>query len=314
MSPRRILSTTSLMRQRSRRSLRIVAGLLAAMLVATGRPAQSHEAHDTFAVAIKSTELTESSGLAASNRSPGHFWTHNDSGDGARLFAVNTQGSVTGSLVLEGANAIDWEDMASFVDQGTRWLLIGDIGDNQSKRPEVTLYLLDEPDPQQHTRTKSFRTITLRYPDGPCDGESIAVDLRHRMVWLVGKRIFPHAPVHSLPLPEGGINTGSAQESLMLTRQGTLAVPMITGMDIDPHTGDVLLVNYLQSIRYSGNPNASAGAWLTQTPEVTELPKLPQVEAVAIDAEGYVWVTSEGSPAKLVRLPLSRRNGIEVTP
>ena len=39
------------------------------------------------------TELRESSGLGVSQSYPGVFWTHNDSGDGPRLYAIDDSAS-----------------------------------------------------------------------------------------------------------------------------------------------------------------------------------------------------------------------------
>jgi hypothetical protein len=259
------------------------------------------QADDTI-IDIQSTRITESSGLAASNRVAGHFWTHNDSGDGPQLFAIDSHGVVTGSVVLEGATAIDWEDMASFVDGDSKRLLIADIGDNQAKRKSVTLYLLNEPDPREHLRTKSFQSITVKYPDGSHDCESIGVDVKRREVWLVTKSFLPLAQVYSMSLP----NESADPASVTLVHRGTIAVSMVSAMDIDPRSGDVVLVNYVQCLRYKVSDQAKAGAWILQVPRVSELPKLKQIEAVAVDANGDVWVTSEGVPGKLSRLEIPK--------
>jgi len=55
--------------------------------------------------------LTEGSGLAASRRTPGRFWSHNDSGDPV-LFALDGDGRVIGRLRIAGAVVEDWEALA----------------------------------------------------------------------------------------------------------------------------------------------------------------------------------------------------------
>ena len=59
------------------------------------------------------------------------LWTHNDSGDRPRLYALDLTGKHLGTCDVEGAGAVDWEDMASFQRDGTSYLLIADVGDNQ---------------------------------------------------------------------------------------------------------------------------------------------------------------------------------------
>ncbi|MGV3721407.1 MAG: hypothetical protein ACO1SX_10910, partial [Actinomycetota bacterium] len=75
--------------------------------------------------------INESSGLAASSRSNEYFFTHNDSGDDARFFAVDRRGRTLATFRVAGADNEDWEDMARGRDAAGRpVLLLGDIGDN----------------------------------------------------------------------------------------------------------------------------------------------------------------------------------------
>src|SRR5947209_17594710 len=78
--------------------------------------------------------LTESSGIVASRTYPGVFWTHNDSGDRPRLYAITRDGKLAGRWLVPNAKAYDWEDIAAGPAPGGRtWLYIGDIGDNDRK-------------------------------------------------------------------------------------------------------------------------------------------------------------------------------------
>jgi hypothetical protein len=80
---------------------------------------------------VRAPEATELSGLVASTAQKGVLWSHNDSGDRARLFALRTDGSLIASLDVPGAEAVDWEDIAVGPDDT---LLVGDIGDNGASR------------------------------------------------------------------------------------------------------------------------------------------------------------------------------------
>src|SRR5690349_23896588 len=93
----------------------------------------------TTLATIKDNSITESSGLVASRTSPGAYWTHNDSGDGPFIYAIDTRGQSLGTFRVIGATNRDWEDIASGPGpQANRWYLyIGDIGDNNSKRSEI---------------------------------------------------------------------------------------------------------------------------------------------------------------------------------
>lgn len=127
---------------------------------------------------VENGELNEISGLAASRTHASVLWAHNDQGDGARVFALNTTGVDRGEFVLSGVLTEDWEDMA--IGPGPSagdWLYLGDIGDNARSRGAVAVVRLPEPDPGSGGGTLSnAEHITLRYPDGPRDAETLLVD------------------------------------------------------------------------------------------------------------------------------------------
>src|SRR5215213_4949521 len=91
--------------------------------------------------------IDESSGVAASRRNPGLFWTHNDSGDGPFLYAFDRAGGKRGTWRVAGARAFDWEDMAAGPgpQAGQAYLYVGDIGDNDRSRREIVVYRVTEP-------------------------------------------------------------------------------------------------------------------------------------------------------------------------
>ncbi|MEA3503315.1 MAG: hypothetical protein U9R47_11100, partial [Actinomycetota bacterium] len=99
---------------------------------------------------IASPNLVEASGMAASRTRPGVLWVHNDSRDGARVYAVGPDGADLGGFDIIGALAFDWEDMAAGPgsDPTRSMLYFGDIGDNFSIRGgRITVYRVPEPDP-----------------------------------------------------------------------------------------------------------------------------------------------------------------------
>ena len=62
---------------------------------------------------LQNDQLGELSGLAASSTNPGTFWAINDSGNRAKLFALNNHGKNLAEMTLPLVNR-DWEDMAAF--------------------------------------------------------------------------------------------------------------------------------------------------------------------------------------------------------
>ncbi len=131
--------------------------------------------------------LAESSGLAVSRSQPGVYWSHNDSGDGPNLYAIDATGQLLATFSIAGAEARDWEDMASGPCIGDLapagptaaappvCLYLADIGDNDRTRQWLTVYVVVEPRLDENTRTIASRSFRYRYPDGPDNAEAFAV-------------------------------------------------------------------------------------------------------------------------------------------
>ncbi len=138
------------------------------------------------------SRVNESSGVAVSRTQPGVIWTHNDSGDEARIFATNLSGDHLGTFEVRGAKARDWEDIAlgPCPENGKSCLYIADTGDNNARRRSVVVYVIPEPlvdgDGDQKRKTEKARAIEIQYPTGPVDVEAIAVSAEGDM-YLVSK-------------------------------------------------------------------------------------------------------------------------------
>ena len=128
--------------------------------------------------------LSESSGVAVSRSQPGVLWTHNDSGDRARIYATNLQGTDLGRFRVRGADSEDWEDIAIGPCPGNEeydaCVYIADTGDNDGKRRRGVIYIVPEPtvSPEPsgtEIRTERAHELGVTYPDGNPDVEALAV-------------------------------------------------------------------------------------------------------------------------------------------
>ncbi|MGH9165166.1 MAG: hypothetical protein ACRDZW_06610, partial [Acidimicrobiales bacterium] len=125
--------------------------------------------------------LTESSGLAASRRNPDLLWTHNDSGDSARLYCLTRAAKRCGTWRVSGAEAVDWEDMAAGPGPvaGEHYLYAGDIGDNGRSRGSIVVYRVVEPIAPRpdggEATTAPADVVRLRYEDGAHNAEALLV-------------------------------------------------------------------------------------------------------------------------------------------
>ncbi|MFG0255421.1 MAG: hypothetical protein ACF787_10065, partial [Rhodopirellula sp. JB053] len=268
---------------------------------------------------VGAPQLSESSGLAFSSRDPNCVWTHNDSGDRARLFCFDrVSGEATGGCEFQGIRAIDWEAMASVpATKGEKAkLIVADCGDNNAVRPFISLYRFDEPDPRDNTtlRIADCEVMRLRFPGGPVDCEAVWYDPVGRCTVLVAKGRLPIAGVYTVEdalwnqpsqrsgesqtgvtEPTASPEKGSSKpQTVIATQITTLALPMATGADRDALTGDVWIASYFQAFCFPRGEHARLSDQLGQLPVATEMPRLRQVEAISVDEKGRVWVTTEG--------------------
>lgn len=269
----------------------------------TGDKPKGATAEGDDVVYLADRSVPESSGLASSRRRRGYFWTHNDSGDHASLYAYDRKGRRTATVKLKDVTANDWEDCCTFSTEGKDRLLIADCGDNDRRRSKINLFLMDEPDPLKSVSVKKISRITVRYPDGARDCEAVAVDSARKQIVLLTKSFLPQAGVYVVPLPD------QAQEvfdiNVTAKKIATLVLPLVTAADFDESTGDLWVTNYLQAFRFSASERLLPIAQqLKQLPSAFDLPKWRQVEALAVDEEQNVWITSEGLPTPLGRLKI----------
>ncbi len=262
-------------------------------------------------------ELTESSGLAFSTRDPNCIWTHNDSGHAPKLFAFDIRtGKLTGECRLAGATAMDWESLTS-AGKDSRELIVADSGDNDARREFITLYRFDEPDPHRITElaASDYQSLSMRFPGGPVDCEAVWYDASESSLMLLTKGRLPFAGAFRVPdelwqqsvAPDDARERSPAADApppiVTAIKIATLALPMATGADLDPVTGDIWVASYFQAFCFQRGTHANLHDQLTDVPIAVEMPRWRQIEGIAVDKKSQVWITTEGIPAKLGRLP-----------
>lgn len=263
---------------------------------------------------IEQPALTESSGLARSQRDADLYWSHNDSGGPTELYAFDGAGTTRGVLQLQLALNIDWEDMTSFVEDGAPRLLVGDVGDNGAIRPLITVYIVDEPELDAGAPTLSalaLRQIEILYPDGPRDCEAVAVDAEEGMIYLLSKRDAvprlyraPLRPLLPLVTAEalGEINIPRAPEGI----ENPERINWVTAMDFDADNRRAAVVTLTQAYVYERLDGESWIDAFQREPLSVDIPDESQIEAIAWSADGReLLITSEGSPTPAAHIPLA---------
>lgn len=265
---------------------------------------------------IADLRIDEISGIAASRRADGRYWVHDDSGNEPFLYALDARGALLGQVRVDDVANVDWEDIASFVLDGTPYLLVADSGDNAGARGHYELAVIAEPalPLPAHAHSAPAWKIRYRFPDGAHDCEAVAVDTTTQTVILITKRT-DRPQVYTLPLRPRGDGEQVATRIATITAipkptaaERTLKLNAAryghepTGLDIDPTGHRAALLTYRNAYLFTRADGQTWAQAFAATPALLRLPLLPQAEAIGFDREGRsLFVTGEGLSVPLLR-------------
>ena len=239
---------------------------------------------------------------------------------------------ISRKVFISNADNRDWEDLAAFELADQPYLMVADIGDNQAKRSQVTLYCVPEPTqlpPDQSTSDEPWRVpytkrLDFHYPDGPRDAEGIAVDQAQQQLLVLNKRTKP-LMLYSIALADL-VSTATDQPMIaavcaeftlpempaeLRAKKGfhAMSAHLPTALDIfeaSPQRPQQLLItNYTQALIYRRQPDESWATALQHAPQELAVPVLKQTEAACFKPDGSaIYITSEKVPAPLVEIAI----------
>jgi hypothetical protein len=255
---------------------------------------------------VGAADATELSGLVRSPTQPGVLWAHNDSGDRARVFALRTDGSEIASLDVPGAEAVDWEDIAAGPGDS---LLLADIGDNRAVRASVDVYRVPEPKLSSNpTATEPATRLTLHYPDGAHDAETLLADPRTGEIVVVTKQLDGRSGVYAGTAPAAG-----AAGEQTLRRAGALRLGfggLATAGDVSGDGSTIAVRTYSLLYAWTRRPGASLAGTLRRAPCTGSAPLSGegQGESLALGRDGRSFLTvPEGAGATVRRYTARKR-------
>lgn len=235
---------------------------------------------------ITDSRVTESSGLARSTYDRSILFTHNDSGDQPRIFAVDKGGLTKSVLNVPDAGFRDWEDLAPGPDH-TLWA--GDIGDNHLRRDVISVYKVTEPESlEAPTQALSSTKYDFAYPDKRRNAEALLVHPQTGRLMIVTKAKYG-AGIYLAPeqLSTTGINRLTKVAS-------TPYEAIITGGAYFRDGGRFVLRTGGTAYIYDSP---------TSTPRAVRLPKTFQGESIAATRGGqYLLAGTEGSNSPVYRV------------
>lgn len=264
-------------------SQRALGGFLAAGLAAGGVGAAQQPLCSVTTGVVRLPGVEEASGVAASHRTPGIIWSHNDSG-GPDLFAFDQSGHARGRVQVTGASVTDWEDLAAGPCREGWCLYIADIGDNNHVRPNIVIYRVPEPRSGDKV-AEPAETWVAAYPDGPRDAEALFVTSTGQL-FLVSKANADRTVLYRVPMSDAG-SVGR------LEYVAQLPLERVTGADASPDGRWVALRTYTELLLYQTGELVTGK---TAQPRRFDLRPLNerQGEGVAFGPDGLVYLVGEG--------------------
>ena len=261
--------------------------------------------------------LSEVSGMAKSRSYPDTYWVVNDSGNDARLFAINRRGNTLiptfskfsyygeerergkdpwpGFRVLYTMN-VDWEAMT--VDDN--YLYVADTGNNFNNRRDLVIYMLSEIDPTASTQSAAIKALPVRYPeqvafpgDGPHHFDSEALFSADGSLYLITKhrgRGFRY---------EAGANlyrldtAWTDQPNYLVKVDSNPDIMTATGAELSPDGQRLAVISYADLWIF--DRPAAGDKWLSSAarryPLDTDVAR--QVESVIWDDDATLLLTNE---------------------
>ncbi|WP_107038419.1 hypothetical protein [Brumimicrobium mesophilum] len=245
--------------------------------------------------------LTEASGLAVSRSNPSALWSHNDSGHPNRLYAVGDKGQNLGYFFITGAGSRDYEDICigAGPENGTNYIYLADIGDNDAQYGYIVVYRIKEPDASQldsagvhYLNVNDIERMEFTYPDGPRDAETIMIDPTTKDLYFVSKRDY-RSIVYRASYPQ------AIGERTELEKLAQLPFNWAVAGDISADGSQIGIKVKTKIYYWERNPQESIIDALQRQPETLPYTLEPQGESFAWteDGSGYFTLSEQsGTP------------------
>jgi hypothetical protein len=254
---------------------------------------------DPELVAEVASSISEASGLAASRGRSGVFFTHGDKGEEPLLIAFDATGQVLDEHLVADANNEDWEDLvaAPCPDSGD-CLYIGDIGDNDLTRAQITVYVVREPE-EGDTNLKTIATYTGVYGGGARDAETLLVHPCSGQIYLVTKDPDGRSEIYRFPESPGEVSTLEAVATISIDAPNA-AGREVTGGAWDEDGDRLALRTQDRVFEWQTDPQSPDAHWASEPVELVGAVEV-QGEGLTYGTDGHMYGIGEGAPSPLSR-------------
>jgi hypothetical protein len=234
---------------------------------------------------ISDKGLDEISGLATSRILPGLMYVHNDSGGEAAVYLLDSMGNNVGKIEFLNTINRDWEDIAVGPGaDGKSYIFVGEIGDNNAVHDEVVIYRTPEPEILSQNSRILPQKMTLKYPGGARDAESLMVDPISGDIFIISKRDSVNT-LYRLPASKFGAGEAELEELIKLPFSSAVAA------DISVDGSQILVKNYLTVYYWKRNTGETIAQAMSKEPQLLPYSPEPQGEAIGFLPSGNAYYT-----------------------
>lgn len=274
--------------------------------------------HDYFSIGVSkgmldSSQINEASGIVASQANKGMLWTHNDSGDEARFFLIDSNAHHKATYYLKDTESRDWEEIAigPVPDEETFYLYLCDIGDNYGRYEYKYIYRIREPDFTDDVESilvdtirTGIDTIKFRLSDKPRDTEALFVDPLTSDIYIFSKREKKEVKMYVLPYPQ---STSQIDTAVFVMN---IPYTQLVAADISSDGSEILMKNYKQVFYWKKNGDEQIKDMLKRPAIHLPYAAEPQGEAITFSYfnDGY-YTLSEAANNKIPHLMFYKRKG-----
>lgn len=252
--------------------------------------------------------LSENSGLLVSPE--GRLWLHNDSGDSAKLYEMDTFGVIQQSILVNGVQAVDWEDITQ--DPQGR-VYVGDFGNNSNNRQNLVVYRLPSLDSLTGNNTTAA-AIRFYYPEQTAyppantelkyDAEAL-IYYQDSLYIFTKDRTSPHLGYTWLYRIPADTGYHAAQLIDSFNTQQSNVIFEVTGAALSPNGRQLALLGATRLWLFS---NFSGGRFFDGSVQILNLGRISQKEALDFASNTLLYIGNESSilgAAQLCALDLS---------
>ncbi|NJB70170.1 hypothetical protein GGR42_000632 [Saonia flava] len=233
-------------------------------------------------------DVYESSGLLFYK---GKLITHNDSGNTAQLFEIDTLTmSITRTITISNAENVDWEDIS----QDENFIYVGDFGNNTGDRQDLKVYRIAKSDYSVSTNVTAD-IILFSYEDqinfsttqnSDWDAEALVV-MNNELVVLTKQWESKGTSAYSMPKEPG---------SYFAKNIGDFPIAgMVTGATFNGETKELFMIGYSHTLSpfIAVAANVSNESIFSEVDKVNLNVGLAQIEGIAQIDENHFFISSE---------------------